>query len=176
MLRSKATVAHLQVAQPTDLLAPCETMTATTATAMTATTASLPSRSEHLPASMTQAMETVTLQPEVPDVQPQAPADTAPTAPVFRQARVGSGSAAGTAAADTKPSTARELYRHSRSLSLRSAADGKNKGLSNRRDLKCALGCCHPFQQRSYQPRGQRPPPGYHLRRLRPHRSKQEPQ
>jgi len=88
---SKATVAHLQVAQPTDLLAPCETMTATTATAMTATTASLPSRSEHLPASMTQAMETVTLQPEVPDVQPQAPADTAPTAPVFRQARVGSG-------------------------------------------------------------------------------------
>ncbi|CAE7523753.1 unnamed protein product [Symbiodinium sp. CCMP2592] len=88
---SKATVAHVQVAQPTDLLAPCETMTATTATAMTATTASLPSRSEHLPASMTQAMETVTLQPEVPDVQPQAPADTAPTAPIIREARVGSG-------------------------------------------------------------------------------------
>ncbi|CAE7471253.1 unnamed protein product [Symbiodinium sp. CCMP2456] len=86
---SKATVAHVQVTQPTDLLAPCETMTATTATAMTATTASLPSRSEHLPASMTQALET--LQPEVPDVQPQAQADTAPTAPIFREARVGSG-------------------------------------------------------------------------------------
>ena len=87
-LRSKAAVAHVQVTQPTDLLAPCETMTATTATAMTATTASLPSRSEHLPASMT-PLET--LQPEVPDVQPQAQAETAPTAPIFREARVGSG-------------------------------------------------------------------------------------
>ncbi|CAE7902711.1 unnamed protein product [Symbiodinium microadriaticum] len=85
---SKAAVAHVQVTQPTDLLAPCETMTATTATAMTATTASLPSRSEHLPASMT-PLET--LQPEVPDVQPQAQAETAPTAPIFREARVGSG-------------------------------------------------------------------------------------